>query len=103
MRYCCFTGAVLGFGAVGTFAFRGINGILAPGTRGEVRVWGGMHLPSVGISILLATGVTTIVHGPPAGPLVGFAATTTYLLVVGGQFWLATHRGHVAEPVDEDG
>jgi len=24
------------------------------------------------------------------------------LLVIGGQFWLATHRGHVAEPVDED-
>jgi hypothetical protein len=32
-----------------------------------------MHLPSVGLSILLVIGV---------------------------QFWLATHRGHVPEPVD---
>ena len=95
-------GAVLGFGAVGALAFGGINGVLAPGTRGEVRVWGGMHLPSVGTSILLVTGVTAIVHGPLAWGLVGFTATTTYLLVIGGQFWLATHRGRVGEPVDED-
>ena len=96
------TGAVLGFGAVGALAFGGINGVLAPGTRGEVRVWGGMHFPAVGTSILLVTGVTAVVHGPLAWALVGFTATTTYLLVIGGQFWLATHRGHVAEPVDED-
>lgn len=93
-------GAVVGFGIVGTFAFGGINGILAPGTRGEIRVWGGMHLPSVGLSILVVGWVAGLVPGLPAWPLVGFVATTTYLLVIGGQFWLATQRGHVREPVD---
>jgi hypothetical protein len=94
------SGAVLGFGAVGTYAFGGLNGVLSPGTRGEVRVWGGMHLPSVGLSILLIWGISELVHGPLVWPIVGFTATTTYLLVIGLQFWFATHRGHVPEPVD---
>jgi hypothetical protein len=94
------TGAALGFGAVGTYAFVGFNGLLAPGPRGDVRVWGGMHLPSVGASILLVTALTGIVHGRLLWPLVGFTATATYLLVIGGQFWLATHRTGVPEPVD---
>lgn len=94
-------GAVAGFGAVGAFAFGGINGVLSPGTRGEVRVWGGMHLPSVGASIALISGLTQIVHGRWMWILVGFTATVTYLLVIGCQFWLATHRAHVPEPVDE--
>lgn len=93
-------GAVLGFVVVGTFAFGGINGVLAPGTRGEIRVWGGMHLPSVGLSILLVGWLAGTVPGLPAWPLVGFTATATYLLVIGAQFWLATQRGHVREPVD---
>jgi hypothetical protein len=94
------TGAALGFGAVGTYAFGGINGLLAPGPRGDVRVWGGMHLPSVGASILLVTALTGVVHGLLLWPLVGFTATATYLLVIGLQFWLATHRARVPEPVD---
>jgi len=94
------TGAVLGFGAVGTYAFGGINGLLAPGPRGDVRVWGGMHLPSVGASILLVTALTWVVHGLLLWPLVGFTATATYLLVIGLQFWLATHRARLPEPVD---
>ena len=53
------SGAVLGFGAAGAYAFGGVNGVLSPGTRGEVGGWGGMHLPSV-----------------------GFTATTTYLFVI---------------------
>jgi hypothetical protein len=93
-------GAVLGFGAVGAYAFGGINGVLAPGTRGDIRVWGGMHLPSVGASILLVTALSGVVHGRLLWPLVGFTATATYLIVIGAQFWLATHRAHVPEPVD---
>jgi hypothetical protein len=93
-------GAVLGFGAVGTYAFGGVNGVLAPETRGEVRVWGGLHLPSVGLSIGLVTLLTHVLHGGPLWPLVGFTATATYLLVIGAQFWLATHRAHVPGPDD---
>jgi hypothetical protein len=95
-------GAVSGFATVGAFAFGGINGVLAPGTRGEIRVWGGLHLPSVGSSILLVWLINESVGGHLVWPIVGFTATATYLLVIGVQFWLATHRGHVAEPQEAD-
>jgi len=95
-------GAVTGFAAVGAFAFGGINGVLAPGTRGEVRVWGGMHLPSVGSSIGLVWLINESVGGHLVWPIVGFTATATYLLVIGVQFWLATHRGLVPEPQEVD-
>jgi hypothetical protein len=96
-------GAVVGFGAVGAYAFEGINRVLTPGDHAEVRVWGGMHLPSVGSSIALVTIITSSVHGHFVWPVVGFTATTTYLLVIGVQFWFATRRGHVAESIDLDG
>lgn len=93
-------GAAAAFGAVGAFAFGGINGVLAPSTRGAVRVWGGMHVPSVGTSILLVGLITRIASGVVVWPLVGFTATATYLLVIGLQFWLATQRGQTEEPAD---
>ena len=86
-------GAIVGFGAVGTYASGGLNGVLVPGTPGRVRVWGGMHLPSVGLSILLVASINALLDGPVVWPLVGFTATSCYLLVIGAQFWLATHRG----------
>lgn len=95
-------GAVTAFAAVGAFAYGGINGVLAPRTRGDIRVWGGLHLPSVGSSIFLVAVVTRLMHGHPGWLLVGFTATSTYLLVIGLQFWLATHRGKVQEPQDSD-
>lgn len=101
-------GAVLGFGAVGTFAFGGVNGVLAADSSGPVRVWGGMHIPSVGVSILLVSLIAHWVHGNLAWLLVGFTATVTYLLLIGIQFWFATHRGDAgsqgpAEQTDREG
>lgn len=94
-------GAATAFGVVGAFAFGGINGVLAPSaTTGDVRVWGGVHLPSVGLSIGMVTAITEFVSGRLVWPLVGFASTATYLLVIGVQFWLATHRGSAPEPLD---
>lgn len=90
-------GAVVGFGAVGTYAAGGLNEVLAPGAPARVRVWGGMHLPSVGLSILLVASLNAVLDGPVVWPLVGFTATTCYLLVIGLQFWLATHRGDPTE------
>ncbi len=89
-------GAVVGFGAVGTYASGGFNAVLVPGSPGRVRVWGGMHLPSVGLSILLVVSINAMLNGPVVWPLVGFTATTCYLLVIGLQFWVATHRGEEA-------
>jgi hypothetical protein len=94
-------GAVIAFGAVGAFAFGGLNGVLAPGTSGAVRVWGGMHLPSVGSSILLVTLLVHLIHGHVAWFACGFAATATYLLTIGVQFWFATHRTDVPGPAEQ--
>jgi hypothetical protein len=85
-------GAAAGFGLVGALAFGGIRAALAPGTPTGVAVWGGIHLPSVGAGILLCSLLAHLVSGHGIWPLVGFTATTTYLLVLGGQFWLATTR-----------
>lgn len=93
-------GAALGFGAVGAFSFGGINGVLAPTSPGEVRVWGGMHLPSVGLSIGLVALIVSVVDSTYSWLLVGFGATATYLLVIGVQFWLATHKGRAPMPGD---
>lgn len=95
-------GAALGFGIVGAYAFGSINGVLAPGTRADVRVWGGMHFPSVGLSIGLTTALTVMIHGPLLWLLVGFTATAMYLLVIGGQFWFATHRSRASAPIDPE-
>lgn len=64
-------GAVVGFGAVGTYASGGLNAVLVPGSPGRVRVWGGMHLPSVGLSILLVASINALLDGPVVWPLVG--------------------------------
>ena len=87
-------GAVTGFALVGAYAFGSINEILIPRTRGETRVWGGVHLPSVGSSILLVAVIVHTLRGVWVWPAVGFVATATYLLLLGAQFWLATHRDH---------
>jgi hypothetical protein len=59
-------------------------------------VWGGMHIPSVGVSILLVSLIAHWIHGHPAWLAVGFTATATYLLMIGLQFWIATHRPRVS-------
>lgn len=91
-------GAVLGFGAVGTYASGGFNGVLVPGAPAPVRVWGGMHLPSVGLSIVLVMCLNALLDGPAVWPLVGFTATSSYLLVIALQFRVATHRDPAPRP-----
>ena len=89
-------GAVVGFGAVGALAFGGVNRVLG-GQAAGVRVWGGLHLPSVGTSMVLVTVLTSVVHGHLVWPLVGGAATVAYLLVLAGQFRVAGRLGRAEE------
>lgn len=83
-------GAVTGFVAVGTVAYGGFHSLLAPGPPQQVRVWAGAHLPSVGLSIAVVAGLCAVTGGHLLWLLVGFAATTTYLTVIGLQFWAAS-------------
>ena len=60
-------GAVTGFAAVGAFAYGGINGVLAPGMRGEIRVWGGLHLRATAVeSTELGLRIGTTLHARSA-------------------------------------
>lgn len=57
-----------------------------------MRAVAGLHIPSVGASILLALAITHWTRGAVVWPLVGFVATATYLLVIGVQFGLASRH-----------
>ena len=92
------TGAVAGFVVVGAVAYGGVHSLLSPGPPPQVRVWAGAHLPSVGLSITVVAVLCALVRDHLLWLLVGFAATTTYLTVIGLQFWAATRRG--AEPAE---
>lgn len=87
-------GAATAFGVVGALAFGGINAVLVPSVTGDVRVWGGIHLPSVGLSLGVTTVLSEFVDHRVVWLAVGFVSTSTYLLVIGIQFWLASLRRH---------
>lgn len=82
-------GAVAGFACVGALAHGSASKILRPPPAPEIRLWGGFHLPSVGLAIACSSLVAAIVHNPLAWPLVGLVATSVYLLVIAAQFTLA--------------
>lgn len=86
-------GAVAGFAAVGAAAHGSATQVLRPAPEATVRLWGGFHLPSVGLAIAGTSLVAALVHGVLAWPLVGFLATCIYLIVIAGQFTIADERG----------
>jgi hypothetical protein len=85
-------GAVTGFALVGALANGGASGVLASDPEPGVRVWGGFHLPAVGLAIALAAGVDSMAPDTPAWALVGFTSTAVYLLTIAAQFTLAEKR-----------
>jgi hypothetical protein len=80
LLFCC--GAIVAFALVGALAFGGVRGHFGDPPR-RIQLWGSFHFLSVG----LAVGAAYLVgaYAPDAvGWLVGaFAATATYLIVVG--------------------
>lgn len=66
--------------------------ILQAPERPGVRLWGGFHLPSVGLAVGGAALVAHFVRSPVAWPLVGFVATLIYLAVLAAQFMIAEAR-----------
>ena len=87
-----FAGAVAGFAAVGALAHGSAAQVLNAAPDARVRLWGGFHLPSVGAAIGAVALVTALVEDELAWPLVGFAATGIYLLVIAAQFTIADER-----------
>ncbi len=85
-------GAVAGFAAVGAAAHGSPAQLLHAPEDVRVRLWGGFHVPSVGFAIGAVAIVTALVHDVLVWPLVGFAATSIYLLVIAAQFTIAESR-----------
>jgi len=85
-------GAVIGFAAVGAAAHGSATRVLRVPPEPTVRLWGGFHLPSVGLAIAGSALVAARVHGTLAWPLVGLLATCVYLLVIAAQFTIADTR-----------
>lgn len=85
-------GAVLGFAVVGAAAHGSPAQVLRTPSDAGVRLWGGFHLPSVGLAIGGAAVIAATVNGALAWPLVGFVATCIYLIVIAAQFVIAEDR-----------
>jgi hypothetical protein len=86
-------GAVTGFALVGAVAHGGAGRVLRAPAEPTVRLWGGFHIPSVGLAIGGSSIVAALVDGALAWPLVGFFATAIYLIVIAAQFTIADQRG----------
>lgn len=81
-------GAIAGFGLLAGAAFGGLGEGFVPTVRRQVKVWGGLHIPALGITILTCAGLVEVLRGRVMWLSIGFAVTTTYLLVLSGQYWL---------------
>src|SRR4051812_27449615 len=67
-------GAVAGFALVGAGAHGSAARVLRTPEEPTVRLWGGFHLPSVGLALAGSSLLVALVHGVLAWPLVGFSA-----------------------------
>jgi hypothetical protein len=85
-------GAVGGFASIGALAHGSATKILRVPPEPTVRLWGGFHLPSVGLAIAGSSLVAAIVSGAVVWFLVGLSATSIYLLVIAAQFTAADSK-----------
>ncbi|MFW6092241.1 MAG: hypothetical protein ACODAF_10160 [Actinomycetota bacterium] len=86
-------GAVSGFALLAVLAFGGFGEAFRPTPRRQVRVWGGLHIPALGSSVLVCSGLVHVLRGHLIWLSVGFAATATYLAVLAGQYWFTSITG----------
>jgi len=75
-------GAILGFALVGALAFAGVTEQFGDPPK-RIRLWGSFHFVSVGMAVGAATLVGAYAPDALGWPLGAFAATATYLVVVG--------------------
>jgi hypothetical protein len=85
-------GAVSGFACIGAMAHGSATKILRVPPEPTVRLWGGFHLPSVGLAIAGSSLVAAVVSGVLVWFLVGLSATSIYLLVIAAQFTVADSK-----------
>jgi hypothetical protein len=86
-------GAVLGFALTATIAHGSPSSVFARQVHDGVRLWGAWHLASVGSAIAASAALAHVIESPVAWLVVGFGATSLYLLVAAGQFMFAERIG----------
>ena len=96
-------GAVVGFAVVGAIAHGSPRAIIGAPRESRLVLWGGFHLPSVGLAIGGAYLVAALVTNLLAWLLVGFLSTSIYLLTIAAQFSLADAGDWPEQaPIDQD-
>lgn len=75
-------GAILGFALVGVLAFGGVSEQFGDSPK-RIQLWGSFHFVSVGLAVGAAALVGAYVPDTLGWPVGAFAATATYLIVVG--------------------
>jgi hypothetical protein len=80
IRFC--GGAILAFAFIGALAFGGVRGQYGEPPK-RIQLWGSFHFLSVGLAVSVAYLVGAHVPDALGWPVGAFAATATYLIVVG--------------------
>ncbi|HEY1355410.1 MAG TPA: hypothetical protein VGF09_03760 [Solirubrobacterales bacterium] len=91
-------GAVAGFALVGAGAHGSAVRVFRNPEESAVRLWGGFHIPSVAVAIAGSSIVVALFSGPVVWPLVGFFATSIYLLGIAAQFTIADVSDRAGRP-----
>jgi hypothetical protein len=76
------SGAIVAFALVGALAFGGVSGHFGDHPK-KIQLWGSFHFLSVGFAVGAAYLVGAFVPSELGWPLGAFAATATFLMVVG--------------------
>lgn len=87
-------GAVGAFARIGAAAHGRVEAVLLTDRSPEVRFWGALHFPAVGMATGETAAIVGFVDGPVVFPITSFAATITYLAVIAAQFTVAARRRH---------
>ncbi|MGH2939595.1 MAG: hypothetical protein ACRDPE_15920 [Solirubrobacterales bacterium] len=85
-------GALAGFSFVGTAVYGRIDALLSTDRPHEVRLWGALHFPAIGVTVVETVAITKFVTGAAVFPIASFTATSTYLAISAMQFTLAGAR-----------
>lgn len=85
-------GAVSAYACAGAAAHGRVGAVLSLGRSREVRLWGALHFPAIGIAVGEAVMIASLVQGRAAFPITSFTVTFTYLTTVAAQFTIADRK-----------
>jgi hypothetical protein len=91
-------GAVCAYACVGAAAYGRVGAVLSPGGSREVRLWGALHFPAIGITVGETALIARLMQGSAAFPITSFTVTFTDLTMVAAQFTIADRKER-----DDDG